>query len=216
MRRSYQSELLDADNVSDATLIRAYRELWMVNRFLGNTRAVLRLLRGSASRPHSVLDIGCGHGALLVEIRKKTGAQVLGLDMRQAPASAPVPIINGNAVTASLPAAEVAVCVLMAHHLSDEEVVELIRNVSRSCQRLILLDLVRHRVPLLLFSVFVAPFLCDINAADGKTSIRRAYTAREMQHLIDRALAGSERRVQRKRHTVAPFWIRQVIDIRWA
>jgi 2-polyprenyl-3-methyl-5-hydroxy-6-metoxy-1,4-benzoquinol methylase len=215
MRRSHQAELLDADGVSKATLRRAYQELWMVNRFLGNTWAVLRLLRTAQCGAGSVLDIGCGQGALLLEIRKRTGAQVVGLDMRDAPEDAPVTIVTGNAVTDSLPRADVAVCVLMAHHLAEDDVVDLIRNVSRSCERLILLDLVRHRVPLVLFSIFVAPFLCRVNRADGKTSIRKAFTPREMQAMVDVALSGTGRQVARKRHTVAPFWIRQVVDIRW-
>jgi len=215
MLRSHQSELMDADDLSEATLRRAYRELWMVNRFLGNPWAVLRLLQAGPSAPRSVLDIGCGQGALLVEIRKKTGARVVGLDMREAPEDAPVPIVTGNAVSDSLPRTDVAVCVLMVHHLAEEDVVGLIRNVSRSSGRLILLDLVRHRVPLALFSIFVAPFLCTINASDGKTSIRKAFTAREMRAMVDRAQSRAERPVARKRHTVAPFWIRQVVDIRW-
>lgn len=215
MRRSCEAELLDAEGLSDETLRRAYRELWLVNRFLGNNWSVLRLLRTAPSQPRSVLDIGCGQGALLMEIRKRTGAQVVGLDMRDAPPNTPVPIVTGNAVSDSLPQSDVAVCVLMAHHLVEEDVVDLIRNVSRSCGRLILLDLVRHRVPLVLFSIFVAPFLCRINAADGKTSIRRAFTPREMKAIVDEALSGTGRQVARKRHTVAPFWIRQVVDVRW-
>ncbi len=214
MRRSDEPELLDATGISDATLRRAYRELHAVNRFLGNTAAIVRLIRHDHAR--SVLDIGCGQGALLKEIRKQTGATVVGLDRRAAPLDAPVPIVTGNAVHDSLPQTDVAVCVLMAHHLSEEEVIGMIRNVSRSCERFILLDLVRHRVPLALFSLFVAPFLCALNAADGKTSIRRAFTPREMRAIVDKALSGVGRQVARKRHMVAPFWIRQVIDIRWA
>jgi 2-polyprenyl-3-methyl-5-hydroxy-6-metoxy-1,4-benzoquinol methylase len=216
MRRSRQAELMDADGLSESTLRRAYRELWLVNRFLGNRSAVLRLLRLGTSAPRSVLDIGCGQGALLAEIRKQTGADVVGLDVRDAPPDAPVPIVTGNAISDSLPQADVAVCVLMVHHLAEEDVVDLIRNVSRSCERLILLDLVRHRVPLVLFSIFVAPFLCRINAADGKTSIRKAFTPSEMKAMVDEALSGTGRQVARKRHTVAPFWIRQVVDIHWA
>jgi 2-polyprenyl-3-methyl-5-hydroxy-6-metoxy-1,4-benzoquinol methylase len=213
MLRSHEPELLDGEGVNDAALRRAYRELQGVNRFLGNTAAILRLLRQENAQ--TVLDIGCGQGGLLEEIQERTGASVLGIDMRNAPVGAPVSIVTGNAVTDSLPRTDVALCVLMAHHLTEEDVISLVRNVSRSCDRLILLDLVRHRVPLVLFSIFVAPFLCAINAADGKTSIRRAFTAREMQALVDEALSGAERQVARKRHSVAPFWIRQVVDIHW-
>jgi SAM-dependent methyltransferase len=166
-----------------------------------------------------VLDIGCGQGALLEEIRRRMSVEVVGFDLRPAPPHAPVPIFQGNAVSDPLPAADVAVCVVMAHHLSEAEVAKLIQNVARSCDRLILLDLVRHPVPLLLFRLFVRPFLCRINGLDGQTSIRRAYTVREMRKIVDYALAGvateSGRPVLRIEHSVAPLWIRQVVHISW-
>jgi hypothetical protein len=99
--------------------------------------------------------------------------------------------------------------------LAEAEVVGLIRNVARSCRRLILLDLVRHPVPLALFRAFVAPRLCAINAADGQTSIRRAFTFAEMARIVDAALSGTEMRAYELRHTMGPLWIRQVVDIRW-
>jgi hypothetical protein len=109
----------------------------------------------------------------------------------------------------------VAVSVVMAHHLSEAELVELIANVARSCRRFILLDLVRHLAPLWLFRIFVAPFLCRVNALDGATSIRRAYTTAEMRKIVDRGLNEAGKPVRRKRHTVGPLWIRQVVDISW-
>ena len=220
--RSSQAELLDTEPVSEAALARAYRELSLVNRWLGNSAAVIRLLRtdvraGSLLR---VLDIGCGQGALLVEIREQLGAEVVGLDVRPVPVGAPVPILCGNAITNALPEVDVTVCVLMAHHLTESELVGMIRNVARSSRRLIILDLVRHAVPLWLFRVFVAPWLGPINAADGVTSIRRAYTGGELDALVKRALGvgakeAAFRKVAAVQHTVAPFWIRQVVDIRW-
>ena len=53
----------------------------------------------------------------------------------------------------------------------------------RECQRFLILDLVRHPVPLALFRVFVAPFLDRVNALDGATSVRRAFTAGEMREI---------------------------------
>jgi hypothetical protein len=63
---------------------------------------------------------------------------------------------------------------------------------------------------LTLFRVFVSPFLHRINAADGATSIKRAYTPRELRSMVDQALKGTNVRVV---HTVAPFYIRQIIDV---
>jgi hypothetical protein len=111
-----------------------------------------------------------------------------------------------------LPRADVAISVCLLHHLSEGEIVDLIRNVAKSCRRLILLDLVRHWIPLTLFRVFVAPFLHPINAADGLTSVKRSYTPRELRAIVDKAVKGSNARVD---HTIAPFYVRQVIDIEY-
>ncbi len=221
MRRRLEPELLDAENVAEADLVRAYRELEALHRWLGNTHAVLRRLRPrlaeSDDRVLRVLDIGCAHGALLAEIRRQFSnrVEVVGMDLRPAPAQSPVTILTGNVVTDQLPRSDVAVCVVMAHHLSAVEVAALIQNVARSCDRLILLDLVRHPVPLALFRVFVRPWLCRINGLDGEASIWRAYTAQEMRQIVAKAVALIPRRVGQIRHTVAPFWIRQVVEIDW-
>lgn len=221
MQRCEALEILDQINVPDVVLAQAYRELRMVHFWLGNTGAVLRMLR-SAIRERAdgepvlrVLDIGCGQGALMLAIREKLGLDVVGIDLRAAPAETPVPILTGNAVTDALPRADVAVCVAMAHHLSEPELAAMIGNVARSCRRFILLDLVRHPLPLMLFQVFVTPFLGRINALDGQTSIRRAYTAAEMRRIVDEALERSEKPVLLVRHTVGPLWIRQIVDISW-
>jgi hypothetical protein len=98
------------------------------------------------------------------------------------------------------------------HHLQDEEFVEMIRNVGRACRRFVILDLVRHRVPLALFSAFAPLCLPKLNVLDGRQSIRRAYTPDEFRALIARAVAGTSGSF---RHKVAPFWIRQMADIRY-
>ena len=212
LSRSADTELLEDLSLPDVTVARAYRELQRTHHWLGNTAALLRLLRQDPIPIRSVLDIGCGHGGLLQEIRRMLGAEVIGFDLRPSPAAAPVPILTGDAVTEPLPRADVAVAVCMVHHLSEGNFIRLIRNVSLSCRRFIVLDLVRHPLPLALFQTFVCPFLGSLNGQDGVTSIRRSYTPREMRRVVDSALDGSGGKV---RHTVAPFYIRQVADISW-
>jgi SAM-dependent methyltransferase len=209
MERRDTVELLEDASLPEEVVAAAYRDLARTNRWLGNSRAIIRRLRASPVR--SVLDLGCGQGALLDEIHKKLGVEVTGFDLRPAP-RAPVRILKGDAVKDPLPQADIALAVLMVHHLSEDEIVRLIRNVSRSCRRFVILDLVRHWLPLWLFRIFVAPFLSPINAADGVTSVRRAYTPAELKRIVDRAVEGTGARV---RHTVAPFYIRQIVDISW-
>jgi hypothetical protein len=77
----------------------------------------------------------------------------------------------------------------------------------------VILDLVRHRLPLTLFRVAVGPFIHPVNAHDGCRSIRRAYTPREFFTLVTRALEGTGGVF---RHSVAPLYMRQIVDINYA
>jgi hypothetical protein len=93
----------------------------------------------------------------------------IGIDLHP-PSEATVPVQLLDAVRDSLPPADVAIAMAMTHHLEGEDVVTLIRNVSRSCRRLIILDLGRHPLPAFLFRLFVAPLVHRINALDGLRS----------------------------------------------
>src|ERR1039458_1697929 len=92
------------------------------------------------------------------------------------------------------------------------EFVEMIRNVGRACRRFVILDLVRHCVPLALFTAFAPLCLPRVNVLDGRQSIRRAYTPEEFRSLIAQAVSGTGGSF---RHSVAPLWIRQTADIRY-
>lgn len=119
LSRCLDTELLDNPSLPEDAVARAYRELHRTHSWLGNTAVVLRLLRQDPIPIRSVLDIGCGHGALLLEIRRRLGAEVIGFDLRKASAVAPVPILTGDAVTEPLPRADVAISVYVAHHFPE-------------------------------------------------------------------------------------------------
>ncbi len=213
MQRSFEGEILDRGGLPPEEVARVHRGLSLTHRLLGNHAAILRALRNDGQGMRRVLDIGCGHGGLLEKVRREMGAEVLGVDLRPPePMPEAFAILKLDAVRDSLPRADVAVSVCLAHHLPDEEFIELIRNVGRACRRFVILDLVRHRVPLALFSTFAPLCLPRVNVLDGRQSIRRAYTPEEFHGLIARAVEGSGGRF---RHTVAPFWIRQIADIRY-
>lgn len=193
---------------------RVHRDLTRMHRVLGTNAAIVRALRRDPLPVRRVVDIGCGRGGLLDEIRRKVGAEPLGVELRTPNGSAAlVPIIRADAVRDPLPACDVAICLCLAHHLEEDDVVRLIRNVGRSARRFILVDLVRHALPLALFRLFVAPFLSRVNAFDGAVSVRRSYTPAELRGVVGRALKGSRAHV---RHTVAPLYARQMVDITYS
>ncbi|MEX2261683.1 MAG: methyltransferase domain-containing protein [Bryobacteraceae bacterium] len=202
---------MDDPNLPEEVVDRVHRGLIRVHRWLGNTRAITRAIRRDPLPVVTVLDVGCGAGGMLAEIQRRLDVEVIGVDLR-VPAHAPrnVSLYAADAVHDRLPRADVAFCAMLAHHLSEAELTAVIRNVSRSCRRFIILDLVRHRLPLALFRLFIYPFLGRLNALDGVRSIERAYTPAELRKVVARALPGSTARI---RHTVAPFQVRQMIDI---
>ena len=210
MNRSLESELMDSPDVSGPVLDRFHRDLNFVNRCLGTFPTIERFIRNDDQPVRRVLDIGCGGGALLEYLRARMNVEVVGVD-RKPPANARVRIIEADAVTGKLPEADVAVCTLTAHHLTPEQIVALIRNVSRSSRRFIIHDLIRHPLPLVLFTMFLCPLIGREAAVDGRLSIRRAYTAEEFEAMARTAMAGSGALTT----DVSLFRSRQILDIRF-
>jgi hypothetical protein len=85
--------------------------------------------------------------------------------------------------------------------------------VARSARRFLILDLIRHPLPLVLFTTFLCPLIGREAGADGRQSIRRSYTPDEFRALVDAAVDGMQAQVS---VDVPVFRSRQVIDIRFA
>ena len=186
--RSFEAEILDGPDIAEDVRELCYHDLARTHRWLGNYGAILKRLRRDSQPVKRVLDIGCGHGALLQAMERKLGVHAIGIDLNPPRRRLRVSILRADAVHDPLPAADVAVSVVMVHHLSAVEFAALIRNVGRACRRFIILDLVRNRIPIALFRAFVAPFVHSINAQDGIRSLERAFEL--LEHLADAGGAG--------------------------
>ncbi|MBI2680339.1 MAG: methyltransferase domain-containing protein [Candidatus Solibacter usitatus] len=207
-------EIMDDPSVPDDVWEKFHQDLSRLERVLGCHRTVIRALREDSPPAASVLDIGCGSGMLLRKIRQDLGVPVAGIDLRAPRNAEPgIPITMTDAVRDPLPRADVAVSVYLVHHLCERSIVDLIRNVALTSRRLILLDLVRHWLPLVLFSAFLGPLFGLIVHADGCQSIRRAYTPGELRTLVEEAIHGSGARV---RYSVSPWYASQLVDITWS
>lgn len=212
MHRENRTEILDRADVPGPIAARAYRDLARIHHWLGDIRFLVRELERDPLPVRRVLDVGCAGGEVLQAVQRRLGVEGIGVDLNP-PATGRIPIIRADAVRDKLPAADVAFCLYLGHHLSEADLASLIRNVGRSCRRLILLDLVRRRLPLWLFRVFVSPFVSPVVVADGITSIRRAYTPPELREIAENAIQGTGAAL---RHSVTPIGSRQVIDIAYA
>jgi SAM-dependent methyltransferase len=211
VRQSSETEILERGDVPEAVADRAYRDLTKIHHFLGDTRAIIAAARRDPLPVRRVLDIGCARGGVLRHIQGRLGVDVIGADLHvPANSDTPFPIVQADAIHDQLPAADLAFSMYLGHHLAPADLAALLRNVGRSCRRFLLLDLVRHPLPLALFRLFMAPLVSPIVAADGCLSIRRSYTPGELAQIARDALAGTGSRL---RHSVAPLYVRQVLDI---
>jgi SAM-dependent methyltransferase len=214
MQREYEREIMDAPDVPDALARRVYGDLARIHHWLGDTRFIVGAIRRNPWPVRRILDVGCATGQVSDDVRRKLGVEAFGVDLNpRRSIRASVSMIQADAVRDSLPCADVAFSMHLGHHLTEDDVVGLIRNVGRFCRRFILMDLVRHALPLALFRVFVAPLVSRITARDGVTSIRRSFTPVELRRIAATALSGSGGTF---RHSVTPFYTRQVIDISYA
>ncbi len=206
-----ETEILDGPNIPDEAAERAYRDMAAIHRWLGDVRFLTRTIRRDPQQVRRILDVGCGTGLVLERISRELGVEAVGGDIRPRRAvEAAVPIVQVDARFDPLPPADVAYCMNLGHHLDSEDFIRVIRNVGRYCRRFIVVDLVRHRLPLALFGMFVSPALCPIASEDGRRSIRRSYTPAELRAITSAALAGTAAKFHL---SVAPFYIRQVVDI---
>jgi SAM-dependent methyltransferase len=214
MVRTRETEILDREDVPLELVERAYRDIAKIHGWLGDTRLMVRTIRRDPLPVRRILDIGCATGLVLHEVGRRLGVETVGADLRPRPSiAAPVAILQADASRDPLPFADVAFCMHLGHHLHEHDLVRMIRNVGRFCRRFVLLDLVRHPLPLTLFRIFVAPFVCAIDAEDGQRSIRRAYTPDELRDLTAMALTGTGGSF---RMSVSRLHFRQVLDISYA
>jgi len=202
---------MDSPDIVGPVLEKFHRDLLRIHRCLGSFPTVERFLRRNETPVRRVLDIGCGDGAMLAYLRDRMGVEVIGVD-RKPGRTAGIPIVQADAVNDPLPEADVAVSTLLAHHLTPEQNIALIRNVGRSCRRFVILDLIRHPMPLVLFTIFICPLIGREAAVDGRQSVRRAFTPEEFAELARTALAGTSGTVA---IDVPPLLSRQIVDIRW-
>jgi 2-polyprenyl-3-methyl-5-hydroxy-6-metoxy-1,4-benzoquinol methylase len=202
---------MDSPDVTGPVLDKFHRDLNFIHKCLGTFPTIERFIRADDQPARRIIDIGCGGGALLEYLRERLRVEVIGID-RKPPDRAAVSIVAADAVSERLPDADIAVCSLLAHHLTPEQNIALIRNVSRSCRRFIIQDLIRHPMPLVLFTFFLCPMIGREAAVDGRQSIRRAFTPEEFAELVRTALAGTRATFTTD---VSPFLSRQIIDIRF-
>lgn len=208
-RRSYKLEDIDTGNYTPEEYEGCIGELQFVNRWMGDAhslkRTLLREIEEQSLRRFSVLDVGAGSGELLRVAAKwarqtKRELRAVGLELNERSAESineeserfdEITSVRGNAL--ELPFADAqfdyVICSLFTHHFVDEQVVAILREMSRVARRRIfVIDLHRHPVAYLLYTTLGKLVLHNrLLRHDGALSILRSFKADELLDLAQRA-----------------------------
>jgi ubiquinone/menaquinone biosynthesis C-methylase UbiE len=208
-QRSSELEHLDKGDYTAEEYEGCIVELQLVNRWLGDARALhgslLKAIDRAGLAVFSVLDVGAGSGELL----RVTAAwakqhhkhcELVGLELNARSASAirdesrefpAIEALRGDALR--LPFADGAfdygMCSLFTHHFEDDQVVAVLKELARVArQRIFVIDLHRHPIAYYFYTTVGRLFLHNrLLREDGALSIRRSFKADELFALAQRA-----------------------------
>jgi len=208
-QRSYELEHLDKGDYTPEEYEGSILELQLVNRWLGDARALRRtLLREIAHlglKTFSVLDVGAGSGELLrvaADWARKNNrrSQFVGLELNERSAraileeSSEFPEITSLRADAfRIPFADgefdYVICSLFTHHFRDERVIAVLREMSRvASRRIFVIDLHRHPIAYYFYTTVGHLFLHNrLVREDGALSIRRSFKPCELERLGQQA-----------------------------
>ena len=208
-RRSYKPEHIDTGNYTPEEYEDCIGELQLVNRWMGDAHSlkvtVLREIEAQRLASFSILDVGAGSGELLrvaATWARQTKRQFsgVGLELNERMAESileeserfdEITSVRGDALRLPFDDAQFdyVISSLFTHHLLDEQVVQVLREMSRVAKRRIfIIDLHRHPVPYFLYTTLGKLVLHNrLVRHDGALSILRGFKSEEFLELAQRA-----------------------------
>jgi len=206
--RSGQKEMMDGPLISKKLLIQNLRELDFLNRTLGGHKITLQGIKQLVrikDKPYHIADLGCGSGDSLKRIARwarKSGYKVrlTGIDINEYAIGFLNHHCRGyseitgvqNDYKSFLQTAEnidIIHCSLFCHHLTDTELVELIRLLKTRAQvGFIINDLRRTRLAWCAVKAFTSLLNgSELSRHDGPVSVLRGFTEDELKSFLNRA-----------------------------
>ena len=204
-QRSYELEHLDKGDYTPEEYEGCIVELQRVNEWLGDAQALRNSLLKEIERidlkRFSVLDVGAGSGELLRVMakwaqEKDCQARLVGLELNARSTRAildesgrfpEICAVRSDAFR--LPFAnrqfDYTMCSLFTHHFPDEQVMALMREMSRVARRgIFVIDLHRHAIAYYLYTTVGRLFLHNrLIREDGALSILRSFKPEELESL---------------------------------
>lgn len=208
--RRREPELMDQPDAPRADLEQSLADLRAVNRWLGGTRTVSRIVRPLIAavdeRPVRILDVATGSADLPMAIAR--WAERAGMDVRlvasdfhlatlsaarlQTSGVAQIEVAAADALRLpfSDDAFHIALCCTALHHFDDTDAVTVLRELARVASRgIVVLDL-RRSPSALLGAQLLASTLWrrhPITRHDGPASVRAAFTSDELRGMAEDA-----------------------------
>jgi ubiquinone/menaquinone biosynthesis C-methylase UbiE len=201
--RSTKLERIDTGDYTPAEYERFLREIRFINQRLGDRAALektlLREIERANLKEFSVLDVGAGSGELLGVIAQfardgKRKAELVGLDLNElsvkeiaseAERFPEIRVIRGDALRLPFENGSVdyAICSLFTHHLTDEQVVRVLPEMSRVSRcGIVVIDLERSAKAWMLYQLFCLAFrISPLVRQDGSLSIQKGFRLEELR-----------------------------------
>jgi ubiquinone/menaquinone biosynthesis C-methylase UbiE len=208
-QRSHRLEYIDTGNYTAEEYEGCIGELQFINRWMGDAHSLkvtlLHEIEAQGLKSFSVLDVGAGSGELLRVTatwarQTKRHLRAVGLELNERMAESinedsdrfgEISSVCGNALELPFPDAQFdyVICSLVTHHLTDEQVVQVLQEMSRVAKRRIfVIDLHRHPIAYLLYTTLGKLVLHNrLIRHDGALSILRSFKTDELLELAQRA-----------------------------
>ena len=203
--RSNKKELLDGDTIPEKDLFKNLKELDTINTLLGGYNISLSAINHIVkyNQSYRLADIGCGGGDTLKYIHawaenKNKNISLVGIDIK------PVCITYAKTNSAGLPVEyicddykhlykhvekiDIINACLFCHHLTEQDIVELIQFTLTNKTILIINDLERNVLAYYSIKWLTALFSKSyLVKNDAPLSVARGFKKKEWKHMLQKA-----------------------------
>ncbi len=216
-QRSHTKEMLDDPSIPAEQLALNLRELHTINSWLGGYSTSMSALKKvlSPKKPSVVVDIGSGGGDAAMRLSKWSRAksyniQIKGIDLNQFCVSYSTQRCEGLAgvhficddyrnVQNHVPEIDVLHASLFCHHLTDEEIIDLLSFARTNKITLVINDLARNAFAYYGIRLLTRLFSrSQLVKNDAPLSVLRGFTKAEWVQLLQKA--------EIKKYSIAGRW----------
>jgi len=196
MQRTISQEILDSDECPNFDAQTSLKDLCRINRWFGGVATTRRLIHrvssATGTKRLSLLEVASGYGEVPRAASFQLARRGIVLDITDLDRAASHLRAKHRALVAdalALPfrdsSFDIVSCSLFAHHLEPHELKRFAAEGLRVCRKALLInDLIRHPLHLGLVYAGFPLMRSHISRIDGVASVRRAYTPRELRHIL--------------------------------